>query len=332
MAERTAEHVADWTAGDRFDLLREMRRLTLRILGDTLLGVDTEGDEERVHEAADALVDRADPRRPGRLLPDWVPTLAERRFDRAVGRLDEYVEAVLRDRPPGESDVRSVLLRAHERGTLSMDEVRDNLTALLLAGHDSAAVALTYAWYELARRPSAREAVREEAAATFGDDRPGTEAFDALDATRDVVRETLRLYPPTWAVNREATETVSLGGYEIPAGSQVMLPQWVLHRDERFWDEPGTFDPSRWEGDASRPEYAYFPFGGGRRHCIGMRFARLELALALATMVSRADLAVETAGPLSFAPSLSLRPETDVEAVVRRVRPDGRADWTGRGA
>ena len=126
------------------------------------------------------------------------------------------------------------------------------------------------------------------------------------------------MYPSTWAVNREATETIALGGYEIPAGTQVMIPQWVLHRDDRFWEEPETFEPSRWEGDTDRPEYAYFPFSGGLRHCIGMRFARLELVLALATMVSRVDLDVSVAEPLTFAPSLSLRPETDIQAAVHQ--------------
>jgi len=319
MAERTAEHVDDWADGERFDLLHEVRLLTLRILGDTLLGVDMEGDEEVVLAAADALVDRADPRRFGQLLPDWVPTPTRRRFARAVGRLDDYVEDVLENRPPGADDVRSVLLAARERGDLSGTEVRDNLTALLLAGHDSAAVTLTYAWYELDRHPEIRESLVEEVEAVVGTGLPRTNDTEALSRTRNIVRETLRLYPPAWTVNREATETVELGGCEVPEGTQVMLPQWVIHRDEQYWETPETFDPSRWEGEPDRPEYAYFPFGGGPRHCIGMRFARLELALALATMVGRIDLDVSLGGPLTFAPSISLRPETDIEATVRRL-------------
>jgi cytochrome P450 len=173
--------------------------------------------------------------------------------------------------------------------------------------------------------------------AVVGDGLPGADDFDDLTRTRNVVRETLRLYPPAWAVNREATEPVSLGGYKIPADAQVMMPQWVVHRDDRFWDDPETFKPSRWDGEvrctsdasgeqsepraaADRPEYAYFPFSGGPRHCIGMRFARLELVLALATMVGRVDLDVSVAEPLTFTPSLSLRPETDVKATVRRTK------------
>lgn len=318
MADRTAEHVGRWDAGDQFDLLEEMRLLTLRILGDTLLGVDMEGDEAVVKDAADALIDRADPRRFGQLLPDWVPTPTQRRFERAIGNLDSYVAGVLADRSPGDGDVCSVLLAAHERGDLSMAEVQDNLTALLLAGHDTTAVSLTYAWYELSRNPDVRESLVEEAETVLAGELPDVDDFDVLEQTQNVVNEILRLYPPTWAVNREATETVTLGGYEIPAGTQLMLPQWVLHRDDRFWDDPETFDPSRWDRDIERSEYAYFPFSGGPRHCIGMRFARLELMLALATMVGRVELDVSTAGPLTFTPSLSLRPETNVHATVRR--------------
>lgn len=319
MAERTADHVDGWETGDRFDLLEEMRLLTLHILGDTLLGVDMEGEEDLVLDAADALVDRSDPRRFGQLLPDWVPTPTDRRFVRAAEDLDDYVAAVLADDSPGDADVGSVLLSAHERGDLSMEEVQDNLTALLLAGHDSTAVTLTYAWYELSRHPAVRESIDEESGQVFGAGLPGTDDVDRLQQTRNVIRETLRLYPPTWAVNREATEAVTLGDYAIPEGGQVILPQWVLHRDDRFWNAPESFDPDRWERDRDRPEYAYFPFSGGPRHCIGMRFARLELVVALATMASRIDLNISVAGPLQFAPALSLRPETDVVATVQRA-------------
>jgi cytochrome P450 len=234
MAERTADHVDRWEAGDRLDLLAEMRLLTLRILGDTLLGGSIQGDEEVMIDAADALVERADPRRFGQLLPDWVPTPTQRRFVRAVGKLDDYVADVLAECSPGGGDVGSVLLAAHERGDLSMAEVQDNLTALLLAGHDSTAVTLTYVWYELSRHPTLRESLADEAETVVGNGFLGAAHFDALRRTRNVVRETLRLYPSTWAVNREATETIALGGYEIPAGTQVMIPQWVLHRDDRF--------------------------------------------------------------------------------------------------
>jgi cytochrome P450 len=332
MAERTAAHVDEWDDGERIDLHGEMRRLTLRILADTLLGTNVEGREGVIMDAADALVDRADPRRVGQLLPDWLPTPTERRFQRRVAALDDYVEGVLAAAPDeGDGDdVRSVLLAARDRGELTTAEVEDNLVGLLLAGHDSSAVALTYAWYELSRRPETAQSLVAEVDETVGDGLPDAGDVDALERVRRVVRETLRLYPPVWAVNREATAPVTLGVYDLPAGAQLTIPQWVVHRDDRFWDRPETFDPDRWadevgepsEGDggdrAGRPEYAYFPFGGGPRHCIGIRFAHLELTTALAAMVARVDLDVTTDGPLAFRPSLSLRPTVDLEATVRR--------------
>lgn len=321
MAVATADHVSGWRDGQRIDLLDEMRTLTLHILAGTVLGVDVEGEEAVVREAADALVEWADFRRPGHLLPDWIPTPADRRFQRAVGALDVYVENALAEGAGDDETVAAVLQAAESRGEVSHAEVHDNLTGLLLAGHDSTAVTLTYAWLEVSRHPSVLADVSEEVAAVTGDgDLPGAGDFDALEQTRRVIRETLRLYPPTWAVAREATEPVTLGGYRLPAGAQVMLPQWVCHRDGRFWDEPDTFDPERWAGDdTDRPTYAYFPFSGGPRHCIGMRFARLELVLALATMVDRIDLDVRADGDLSFRPSLSLRPEVDIRATVQRL-------------
>ena len=323
MARRTARHVEAWSEGETLDLHREMRLLTVRILGDTLLGVDLEDDESVVMDAADALIARSDPRRPGQLLPDWVPTPTERRFRERVAALDAYVESVL-DAPPSEgADVRSVLVEAHERGAISRAELEDNLVAVMLAGHDSSAVTLTYAWYELARRPDLREALDDELAAVLDGRLPDAGDIDALALTRAVVDETLRLYPPAWATPREAAEPVSLGGYDLPEGAQVMNCQWVLHRDGRYWEDPERFDPDRWLAERSRPEYAYFPFSGGPRHCVGVRFARLELTLALATMAQRVDLSVRTDGPLSFQPALTLRPTVDLEATVtaRRAAP-----------
>jgi cytochrome P450 len=126
------------------------------------------------------------------------------------------------------------------------------------------------------------------------------------------------LYPPTLGVTRQAAVPVSLDGYDLPAGAQFLCPQWPVHRDDRFWEEPTTFDPSRWEEPADRPDYAYFPFSGGPRNCIGMHFARQELTLVLMTILSEIELSVTIDGTLTFTPSLQLRPEPDIHATVIR--------------
>jgi cytochrome P450 len=320
IASTTAAYVEEWDDGERIDLYRELRLLTVNVLGDTLLDVDVRGNEDVVMDAADALVDRANFRRPGQLLPDWIPTPTERRFERTVGALDEFVDDVIDERrrsEPGE-DACSVLLDAHAAGELTLAEVRHNVVAMLLAGHDSPSSALTYAWYLLGDYPDVYESLREEYHEVVDGERPDTESYADLDRTRNVVAEALRLYPPTLGVSRQATEPVTLAGYELPEGAQFLLPQWVLHRDERFWEDPTAFAPSRWQDPPERPEYAYFPFGGGPRNCVGAPFARRELTLVLATMVGRVELDVSADGPLRFTPSLQLRPETGIEATVTR--------------
>jgi len=319
MRHEAAETVARWTDGEKIDLLEETRRLTLRILADTMLGIDIRGRESVVMDASDALISRANFRRPGRFLPDWFPTSTDRRFERAVQRLDDFVADCLADCEPDPdgADVSSVLLAARERGALSRSEVRHNLVAMLLAGNSSPAVTLTHAWRLLDENPDIHERVLTEIE-TVTNGEYFAACVDDLELTGNVLSETLRLFPPTTGVSRQATEPVTVGGHEFESGTQFLLPQWAPHRDERFWDDPERFDPHRWERSSDRPEYAYFPFSGGPRFCPGMHFARQEMILTLATMVQQVDLAVEIEGELTFTPSMTLRPATDITATVRR--------------
>ncbi|UVE50908.1 cytochrome P450 [Haloferax larsenii] len=320
IVETTEDYVEEWDDGEHIDLYREMRLLTVNVLADALLDADVRGREAVVMDAADALVDRANLRRLGQLLPDWVPTPTDRRFERTVRELDAFVDDLIAERRNtglGE-DFCSVLLDAHDAGTLSIDEVRHNLVAMLLAGHDSPSIALTHALRLLDDHSDVRDALLAESGDVLGGDGSASGAYADLERTQNVVSETLRLYPPTLAVTRQATEPVTIAGYDLPAGAQFLLPQWPVHRDERYWDEPTVFDPSRWQEPESRPGYAYFPFSAGPRNCVGMHFARTELTLILATVLDRVELDVSMDGPLAFAPSLQLRPETDIEATVHR--------------
>lgn len=320
MAAVTARFVDEWDTGEEFALHPEMRRLTVQILSETLLNEDIRGQEEVVIGAADAFIARTNFRRPGQLLPDWIPTPTERRFRRAVKRLDTFVDNLIAERQAEErdasEDVCAMLLDASEDGELSLAEVRHNLVAFLMAGHESPSGALTRVWYLLDDHPDVYESLCEEYDRVVTGDRPTIDEYDELEYTRHVVAETLRLYPPTTGINRQATDPVTLGGYKLFEGAQFLIPQWVPHRDGRFWDNPETFDPGRWAADVDRPEYAYFPFSGGPRGCIGNDFALQELTLALATMIGRINLDVTADGPLTFIPSIQLRPATDITATV----------------
>ena len=320
MAATMTTYVDEWDDGERIDLYREMRLLTVNVLADTLLGIDARGKEDIVMDAADALVERANFRRLGRFLPDWIPTPTEQRFKRSVGALDDFVDTIIDERRDAESsaDLCSMLLDAYQGGELSLDEVRHNLVAMLLAGHDSPSVALTYTLYLVDGHPTVQESLVKQSHEVIDDDQPYSEVYDELNHTRNVVSEALRLYPPTLGVSRQATAPVTLGDYDFPKGAGFLLPQWVVHRDERFWDDSTSFTPSRWQEPGNRQGYAYFPFSGGPRYCIGRYFARQELALALVTILGRVELDVSMDGPLTFTPSLQLRPESDIEAIVNR--------------
>ncbi|QIO23226.1 cytochrome P450 [Haloarcula sp. JP-L23] len=320
MIGEAVESVRAWEHGETFDLHKEMRVFTMRMLTDTLLGIDIRGDEEVVISASDALIDRANLRRVGRYLPDWLPTPTDRRFERSVRQLDEYVDMCIQQRR-GESDgedVCSLLLKAADRGALSEVEVRHNLVGLLLAGTSSPGGSLMHAWRLLDRHPSVLESLREEYDSVVDGDALKPDEVDDLELTQHVLSETLRLYPPTVGVNRMATESVSVGRYEFDEGTQFILPQWVPHRDDRFWEDPESFDPFRWQRDVERPQFSYFPFSGGPRFCPGKKVARQEMVIALAEMVGRVDLDVSVDGDIEFKPSMTLRPATEHVATVKR--------------
>jgi cytochrome P450 len=319
MPEITADHVGTWEEGQQFTLIDEMRVLTTHLLAETLLGVDIDGHEQTVLTASDALFRWGDFRRPGQALPSWVPTVARYRLNDALSDLNAYVADVLAESSPGDDTVSAALLNAHESGLLSIKQVKDNLTGLLMAGHESSAVTLTMAWYELSRHQEILAQLTAEVEAVANDGLPSIHDYDELTVTSNVIKETLRLYPPVWSVNRQTITDVELGGYQLSEGTQLMLPQWAVHRDDRYWENPTSFDPSRWEKDVDRPEYAFYPFSGGRRHCIGLRFARIELVIALATMARQVELTTTADEPPSFVPSITIRPETPITATVTQI-------------
>ncbi|WP_455196252.1 cytochrome P450 [Halovalidus salilacus] len=193
--------------------------------------------------------------------------------------------------------------------------VRDQLVTFLFAGHETTSLALTYA---LGHHPETRRRLRREVDSVTGGGPPSLSDLPELTYAERVLTETLRLYPPAYALFRQATETVEIGGYRVPEGSKLTIPQIHIHRDGRFYDDPETFRPDRWTDalEEALPDYAYFPFGGGPRHCIGMRFATMELKLVLPTIVSAVDLDPIGSSDLTFDTGITLHPADPIEAVV----------------
>ncbi|AEN06557.1 Unspecific monooxygenase [halophilic archaeon DL31] len=343
MARIAEEHIAGWSDGDELAMDIELAKLTVKVIVAAMFGV--EADDETVETVQNNLEPlgrrfEPDPRRV--LVPEWAPTKENREFADAVETLEGVIDDLLAQREgtiesgptavsedetnrtgasgeEGEEpmDLASILLRARDQGEQSEKQLRDELMTMLLAGHDTTALALSYTLYLLSEQPEARERHLAEVDEIIGTDQPSAAHVRKLEYTDRVLSESMRLYPPVYAIFREPQVDVKLGGYRVPAESAVMVPQWVVHRSERYWDEPDQFDPSRWEPEprADRPRFAYFPFGGGPRHCIGKQFANLEAKLVLAALGKR--FSMEYVGPeLELRGSLTMHPK---EPLTMRV-------------
>jgi cytochrome P450 len=188
-------------------------------------------------------------------------------------------------------------------------QLRDECMTLFLAGHETTANTLSWAWYLLSQNPEAEARLHEEVDRVLGGRRPTLSDLPHLPYTEGVVHEALRLYPPAWMLGREAAETLELGGYRIARGTTIFLTAYVIHRDPRWFEDPDAFRPERWGGGLLQriPRYAYFPFGGGPRICIGNSFAQLEAALVLATIARAHRLRPAPAARVEPLPSMTLR-------------------------
>jgi cytochrome P450 len=195
---------------------------------------------------------------------------------------------------------------------MSDSQLRDEILTLFLAGHETTALSLTWALTLLARNPEAEERLHTEVDTMLSGRPPTAEDAARLVVTEQVIREAMRLYPPAWIIGREAVESVDVCGHSVPIGASVVMPQYVVHRDPRFFQDPGRFLPERWTPEFTRslPRFAFFPFGGGPRICIGSGFAMLESVLILATIASRFQLRLSVGHPIELQPAFTLRPRT----------------------
>lgn len=325
MAGCAVELADTWSDGERIDVKREMAALTQKVAVRTIFGVDTPADAEQMGRAMDVAQQEIGKEFSGigALLPDWVPTPGRARIREAAAVIDAEVGRVVarhRDGDGERPDLLSRLLTAVDESGVPLDdkEIRDESVTLYIGGHETTSSTLVWAWYLLSRNPRARAALTEELDRILGDREPGIADFARLTYTQSVVKETLRLYPTIWLITGVAKEGARLGGVPVAEGTRVWSSQWVTHRDGRFFPEPEEFRPERWDpadGD-DIPEYAWFPFGGGPRACLGARFAMVEAVLVLAVLARRFDLDMDP-GPINPVPKLTLQPDREVMATIR---------------
>jgi cytochrome P450 len=322
MAQSTQRMLDEWHDGETRDIVPAMMRLTMEIAGKTLLGIEVGDEFNKITRLLEStmydFLGRFSAAIP---LPFWVPTLRNLRLRLTVWRLDRILQSLIdrrRAQGAGGGDFLSLLLNAkdeQDKRGISDRQIRDEVMTMFLAGHETTAVALCWAWLLLAQHPKFQERVAAEALAVLGDREPTADDVPKLVFCDSVIRESMRLYPPAYVVGRRPIEDITIGGHFIPAGTNILMSQWIVHRDSRWYEEPLRFNPERWtDGLASRlPKYAYFPFGGGPRVCIGNTFAMFEAPLILAMIARRFRLVLVHEGEIRIQPAVTLRPRDPIQ-------------------
>ena len=330
MVEAAGRMLAGWADGRVADVHRDFMGLTLDVVARTLFGADVAAEAHDVGEALETIMEYF--QSPLRWLParERLPLPGSRKFRRAVARVDEILyEIIARRRSESGSgepgDLLGRLLAAQDAeggGGMTDRQLRDEAVTLFLAGHETTALVLTYAFYLLARNPEAEARLAAEWDAVLGGRAPTADDVPRLTYTDWVVKETMRLLPPAWGIGREALVDTEIGGYAVPAGTQVFLVQWLVHRDPRWYPDPEAFRPDRWADDLIKrlPRCTYFPFGDGPRVCIGNHFALMEAILLLATIGRRFRLSLDPGYTLRLAPSITLRPKGGMPMTIQDRR------------
>jgi len=321
-SERTA---AAWEDGQHLDINNAMMRLALEIVGETLFSSEVGGEAERVAHALETILGfEARFAQPFGKLFAKLPIPGNRAFFRAIADLDDVLYAMIAEhRKSGDrGDLLSMLLDAQDEEGLAMTDkqLRDEALTLFLAGHETTAIALTWTWYLLGEHPEIEARFHEELDRVLGDRPPTPEDFPALDYTYRVFKESMRLYPPAYMIGRQAIRPTQLGPYAIPKKALVILSPYITQRDAANFPDPLRFDPDRWlpENSTDRHKFAYFPFGGGKRLCIGESFAWMEGVLVMATLGRHWRFRRTDDTPPVLKPSVTLRPRDGMHGTLHR--------------
>jgi cytochrome P450 len=338
MVEYTQRLLAGWRDGEERDAHQEMMRLTLQIVGKTLFDADVERDAQDVGKSLELLLEVGANFRRTIFVPHWLPTPANLRVKREVAQIEKILYRIIAERRASgrdAGDLLSMLLHARdEDGSRMTDrQLRDETITLFLAGHETTAGTLSWAWWLLAQNPAVEARLHAELDAVLGNRASSLDDVPRLVYTGHVITETLRLYPAAWGMARLALEDHELAGYPVKKGMGVAMSQWVVHRDPRWYDAPEEFRPERWEGDLAKrlPRFAYFPFGGGPRQCIGNAFALMEATLILATVARKFRMRLVPGHPVTPLASITLRPRHGIRIVLEaRERADRNSSFMGQ--
>ncbi|GLV53567.1 cytochrome P450 [Dictyobacter sp. S3.2.2.5] len=327
MAEAAQQQAHTWRDSQTVDMSQEMMQLTLTIVGKTLFNADVTQEADTVQAA---LVTAMEAFRKLGLSPlgelvERLPLPINARLRRARAQLDKVVYRIIeehRRQGSDQGDLLSMLLMARDEDGSTMDDrqLRDEVMTLFLAGHETTSNALTWTWYLLAKNPQVRAKLQQEVDSILADRTASIEDLPHLTYTEKVLTEAMRLCPPVWAIDRIAIRDTNLRGIHIPRLSRVVMSQYVVHHNPSLYPDPEKFDPERWTPEAreTRPKFAYFPFGGGPRLCIGEAFAWTEGILLLATLTQHWEANLAPRARIKFQPAVTLRPQYGVKMTLHQ--------------
>lgn len=325
--EEAVRMLAGWRNGEIHDIHNDMMNLTLLVVLRSLFGGEL-GERTRVIEQALDVIMRGSSGIHAVAGYLRIPTLTRIRYHRAVRQLDAIVFELIsrgRERIKGNAsgsakDLLTLLLVAQDEdgGVMSDQQLRDEVITLLLAGHETTALTLSWTWYLLAQHQEVEKRLHEELDVALGGRLPTASDLANLPYADKVIREAMRLYPPAWRIGRTASEPLKVGDYVLPAGANILMSQWVTHRDERWFPNPERFNPDRWDTElmSKLPRLAYFPFGGGPRVCIGAGFAIMESTLLLAVIAQCFRMRLVPGQRIEPLPSITLRPKNGVHVLL----------------
>ena len=310
------------------DILQEMMQLTGRIIVRALFGTDLSHSERMLTDEF-SIVTQYSLKRILSVIDwgDFFPTQSRRQFDRAMGHLHQVVWSIIQSRRQGREDrddLLSMLLHARDSETqehMTDKQLRDEVMTMFFAGHETTGLALTWTWVLLSQHPDVEQRLREEAQSVLQGQVPTFDDLPSLVYARMVIQESMRLYPPAWVISRAAIHDDEIGGFRIPANSTLLLSSYLTHRHPKFWNDPDRFDPERFSPskEEERPRYAYYPFSGGPRHCIGEQFAMMEAQLIVATVIQQFRLLPIPGQKIQPDPLLTLRPRNGFLTALHQV-------------
>lgn len=317
MTDAAETMICQWQDGEVRDIHADMMHLTLLIVAEALFGTDIAGKTAVIESALEAILTHfSNQLNTFFLLPEWVPTPDNIQFWQKLQRMDEVIYDIIQHRrksTAANSDLLTVLLQLEDEDGAQMSdrEIRDEVVTLMMAGHETTALALTWTWMLLAQHPEVEEKLHQEIQTVLQGRSPTAEDATHLKYANWIIKESMRLYPPAWGTSRQVIETVQLGDYTLEPGDTVFLNQWVMHRDPRFFEHPDRFNPERWDNSFEQrlPKGVYFPFGDGPRSCIGKGFAMMEAVLILAAISQKFRFTLSADRKVELQPSITLRPK-----------------------